>query len=197
MFEMAEYITLAKQANAALKGKVVQAGSLGNSPHKFVWYNRSHEEFAQLTEGKTVGEAAARGRWLFIQLEPGYVLVFGECGGKFLLYMGRFHQRSASRAEAGVGYRLLWEVPNIGPTLTTHGFDVGKLRAGIDFRMDENVAIGPMIGADATLFLFQDFPNVQTNISDPTVSTFVYAGLQGRFDIGGQTTTAPRTVAQR
>ena len=113
----------------------------------------------------------------------------------------QYHLAPMSRVdpwvEAGVGYRLLWEVPNVGPTLTTHGFDVGKLRAGIDFRMDENVAIGPMIGADATLFLFQDFPNVQTNISDPTVSTFVYAGLQGRFDIGGQSTTGPRTVAAR
>ena len=39
------------------------------------------------------------------------------------------------------------------------------------------------------MFLFQDFPNVQTNINNPTVSTFVFAGLQGRFDIGGRSTT--------
>jgi formamidopyrimidine-DNA glycosylase len=86
MFEMAEYLTFVKQINETLKGKIIQAGSLGNSPHKFVWTNRSHEEFAQLTGGKTIGESAARGRWLFIQLEPGYVLVFGECGGKFLYH---------------------------------------------------------------------------------------------------------------
>jgi formamidopyrimidine-DNA glycosylase len=86
MFEIAEYSTFAKQINETLKGKVVQTGSLGNSPHKFVWYNRSHEEFAQLSRGKIIGESAARGRWLFIQLEPGYILVFGECGGKILYH---------------------------------------------------------------------------------------------------------------
>jgi formamidopyrimidine-DNA glycosylase len=70
--------------NAALKGKTIRKGQLGNSPHKFVWYNRGHEEFEQLTRGKTVGEAHARGRWLFVPLEPGYVLLLGECGGKVL-----------------------------------------------------------------------------------------------------------------
>jgi formamidopyrimidine-DNA glycosylase len=86
MFELPEYINLAKQINAALAGKTIQSGNLGNSPHKFVWYNRSQEEFAKLTEGRTVGEAYARGRWLFIPLEPGYILLFGECGGKILFH---------------------------------------------------------------------------------------------------------------
>jgi formamidopyrimidine-DNA glycosylase len=86
MFELPEYINLAKQINAALNGKTIQSGNLGNSPHKFVWYNRSQEEFARLTQGKTIGEARARGRWLFIPLEPGYILLFGECGGKILFH---------------------------------------------------------------------------------------------------------------
>jgi len=86
MFELPEYVTLAREMNEALRGKTVQRGQLGNSPHKFVWYNRSHEEFERLTEGKTVGEAWAKGRWLFVPLEPGYVLLLGECGGKVLLH---------------------------------------------------------------------------------------------------------------
>ena len=57
MFELPEFITLTKQINEVLPGKVIQQGALGNSPHKFVWYNRSHEEFAQLTQGKTMGQA--------------------------------------------------------------------------------------------------------------------------------------------
>jgi formamidopyrimidine-DNA glycosylase len=86
MFELPEYVTLARQMNEALRGKTVQRGQLGNSPHKFVWYNRSHEEFERLTEGKTVGDAWAKGRWLFLPLEPGYLLLLGECGGKVLLH---------------------------------------------------------------------------------------------------------------
>jgi len=86
MFELPEYVTLAGQMNEALQGKTIRRGQLGNSPHKFVWYNRSHEEFERLTEGKTVGQARARGKWLFLPLEPGYVLLLGECGGKVLFH---------------------------------------------------------------------------------------------------------------
>ena len=74
-------MTLAGQINATLAGKTIRQGSLGNSPHKFVWYNRLPDEFAASAQGKTVGTAHARGKWLFIPLDPGYVLVFGECGG--------------------------------------------------------------------------------------------------------------------
>jgi formamidopyrimidine-DNA glycosylase len=86
MFELPEMTVLSQQMNATLRGKRVAQASLGNSPHKFVWYNRSADEFAELTRGKQVGEAYVRGRWLFAPLEPGYVLVFGECGGKMLLH---------------------------------------------------------------------------------------------------------------
>ena len=86
MFELPEVIILTGQINATLLGKTVQTGRLGNSPHKFVWYNRSHEEFDRLTKGKVMGEAWAKGRWLFIPLEPGYILLLGECGGKVLYH---------------------------------------------------------------------------------------------------------------
>jgi formamidopyrimidine-DNA glycosylase len=86
MFELPEYMILAVQMNETLKGRTIEKGTLGNSPHKFVWYNRSHEEFEALTRGKTVGEAASRGRWLFLSIDPGYVLLLGECGGKVLYH---------------------------------------------------------------------------------------------------------------
>jgi formamidopyrimidine-DNA glycosylase len=86
MFELPEYVILADQINETLQGKTVQSGNLGNSPHKFVWYNRSQAEFDRLSKGKKIGKAWARGRWLFIPLEPGYSLLFGECGGKILYH---------------------------------------------------------------------------------------------------------------
>ena len=86
MFELPELITLARQINETLRGKIILEGHLGNSPHKFVWYNRKPEEFAHLTRGKTVGTAYVKGRWLFIPLEPGTILVVGECGGKILYH---------------------------------------------------------------------------------------------------------------
>jgi formamidopyrimidine-DNA glycosylase len=86
MFELPECVILTRQMNEIVRGKIVSRGSLGNSPHKFVWYNRKPAEFERLTKGKTVGTAKAKGRWMFIPLEPGYVLVFGECGGRILFH---------------------------------------------------------------------------------------------------------------
>ncbi len=86
MFELPEFVTLARQINETLTGKVIKEASLGNTPHKFVWYNRSPTEFSALTPDRTVGKASARGKWLFVPLEPGYVLVLGECGGKVLFH---------------------------------------------------------------------------------------------------------------
>jgi len=86
MFELPEMITLAKQMNLSLKGKTIRRGTLGNSLHKFLWYNRSREEFERLTRGKVIGEAWAKARWLFIPIKPGYVLLLGECGGKILFH---------------------------------------------------------------------------------------------------------------
>ncbi len=86
MFELPEFVILSRQVNETLCGRTIRRGQLGNSPHKFVWYNTSHEAFEQQTQGKTIGEAWAKGRWLFIPLEPGYVLLLGECGGKALFH---------------------------------------------------------------------------------------------------------------
>jgi len=87
MFELPEFITLARQINEAVAGKTAERGALGNSPHKFVWYNRRHDEFAGLTAGKRVGLASSRGKWLFVPLQPGYTLLIGECGGRLLYHL--------------------------------------------------------------------------------------------------------------
>lgn len=86
MFEIPEYITLSRQINQHLSGKVIRTGNLGNSLHKFVWHNRTEEDFARLVAGRTIGESFVRGRWMFIPLEPGYHLLFGECGGKMIYH---------------------------------------------------------------------------------------------------------------
>lgn len=86
MFELPEIANLSAQMNKILSGKVIRKGSLGNSPHKFVWYNRKPAEFEKLTRGKKIGKSTPRGRWLFIPIQPGYVLVLGECGGKALFH---------------------------------------------------------------------------------------------------------------
>ena len=75
MFELPELTTIASQMSATVAGKTISEGCLGNTPHKFVWYNREHDEFSELVQGKRLGHAHAEGKWLFVPLEPGYVLL--------------------------------------------------------------------------------------------------------------------------
>ncbi|HOI24304.1 MAG TPA: zinc finger domain-containing protein [Caldisericia bacterium] len=86
MFELPETLNISKQINQTLLGKTIQKGSLGNSPHKFVWYNQSHEMFESLSHHKTIATSYVLGSWLMIPLEPSYILVLGEFGGKLLYH---------------------------------------------------------------------------------------------------------------
>jgi hypothetical protein len=91
----------------------------------------------------------------------------------------------------GTGYRLLWSVPTAGRNVLFHGFDLVRGSVGVDIKNTADFAIGPMVGADLNTFLWQR-PDGGTNttISDPRVNTFVYAGVQGRWDMGGTRETA-------
>jgi hypothetical protein len=99
----------------------------------------------------------------------------------------QYHLAPASRLdpwlELGSGYRMLWLVPfGSGQTTLMHGPQLVRLRAGLDIRVSPEVAISPVIGADATMFVVQDDVSA-TAIADPRLSTFVFAGVQSRIDI--------------
>ncbi|WP_455381269.1 hypothetical protein [Salinispira pacifica] len=72
MFELPELTVLSAQINGVLTGKVVRDAVRGNSPHKFVWYNRTEDEFRSLAMGRRVASSYVKGRWLFLPLEPGF-----------------------------------------------------------------------------------------------------------------------------
>jgi formamidopyrimidine-DNA glycosylase len=91
MFELPELTTIARQMAETIEGKVIAEGLLGNTPHKFVWYNIEHGEFSAIVAGKRVGHPHAEGKWLFVPLEPGFVLLLGEWGGRIL-----YHEAPAS-----------------------------------------------------------------------------------------------------
>lgn len=85
MFELPETVVLTRQMNEHLRGKVIKNTSLGNSPHKFAFYNCSEKDFKSLVIGKTVGAARALGRWMFIDIGDKHRLVLGETGGSLIL----------------------------------------------------------------------------------------------------------------
>lgn len=80
------------------------------------------------------------------------------------------------------GYRFLWEndVARTSSTLT-HGLQLARVRIGLDYH-ERGMGIGPLVGADANVFLWQESMGSRA-IESPRVSVFVFAGVQGRWDL--------------
>jgi hypothetical protein len=100
-----------------------------------------------------------------------------------------YHAAPASRADpwlrVGTGYRGVWSVaPRKMPTQLIHGFEVAKVVVGYDLRIQPNVALAPVVGADLNVFGWQVQGGWPTALTAPQVATFVFAGIQGRFDFG-------------
>lgn len=105
---------------------------------------------------------------------------------------GKFHFRPFERVDPwlslGAGYRMLWIAPE-GPdnNLLQHGFELARGQVGLDVRVSPDIALGPMIGGDVNLFTTQkpEGPAGSTMIPEKRLNTFLFAGVQGRFDLGG------------
>jgi hypothetical protein len=97
-----------------------------------------------------------------------------------------FHTRPNTHGDpwvrVGTGYRFLWNSAPaflVGSTTLYQGFDVVTAKIGYDVRDSQNVAFAPVIGAN-----LQTFAWANGNAIAVQVGTFIYAGLQGRFDTG-------------
>jgi hypothetical protein len=88
---------------------------------------------------------------------------------------------------------MFWTVE--AQSTLTHGIELAKATVGYDFRVDSQVAFAPIVGVDATLFDWQYSygAHALTTMSRAQVGTFVFAGLQARFDVGSSERLPPVT----
>ncbi len=88
----------------------------------------------------------------------------------------------------GSGYRMLWVAPEgASDDVMYHGLEIAKLQVGLDVRATKDIAVGPVLAGGLDYFTWQnsDLDRNFHMIPDRRVSTFVFAGVQGRFDVGG------------
>jgi hypothetical protein len=88
----------------------------------------------------------------------------------------------------GTGWRGMWERHDAPATDTfRHGLSVVRVGLGIDIRLSPDLAIAPVVAGDANIFLWEnpEGAGVNSKIVDPRVNFFLSAGMQGRFDLGG------------
>jgi len=88
----------------------------------------------------------------------------------------------------GAGWKGLWLNPDQGKVTSLQGLELARLQLGVDYRVSQDVAIAPVIGGSLGLFLSQDSPMTTdyTEIQDKKVNFTGFAGLSGRFDLGGK-----------
>ena len=88
----------------------------------------------------------------------------------------------------GAGWKGLWLNADQGKNTSLQGFDLARVQLGVDYRVTKDVAISPVIGGSLGLFVSQDSPMTDgyTEITDKKVNFTGFAGLAGRFDLGGQ-----------
>lgn len=109
---------------------------------------------------------------------------------------GTYHLSPYSRLDPyvnlGSGYRLFAESPaGDAPTTLTHSVELGKLAVGLDVRSSESVAISPVVGLDLNLFILRAGGAPAPSTGNQSVSAFLFAGVEGRFDLGGERLNKP------
>ena len=108
---------------------------------------------------------------------------------------GRPYHRGDPWLRLATGYRWLWlsnatpgnfTVETLGQTVGFSGWDVINARIGYDIRSSAGVSWAPFVGANLQSFVWAN----TTALSTVQWGTFIYAGLQARFDAGGTRSVA-------
>ncbi len=122
--------------------------------------------------------------------------VLGASAGVQAAWHFRPHVSIDPWVSLGAGWRALWLAPDAGKVTSLQGVDLARLSLGVDYRVTKEIAIAPVIGASASMFVSQDSPMTAsyTEIADKKVNFTGFVGLSGRFDFLG--TERSRTAAR-
>jgi hypothetical protein len=111
----------------------------------------------------------------------------GVVGNVGVTYHAAPHLRGDPSVRIASGYRLLWDVsPLAFPTTVRDGFEIVKATVAYDIRLSNAFALAPQVGADVNLLVWQRRDGTDVALSAPQLASFVFAGVQGRFDVGGE-----------
>jgi hypothetical protein len=87
----------------------------------------------------------------------------------------------------GSGWRGLWLDQDNTKTTSLQGLELARLQIGADYRVSKDIAIAPVVGGSLSMFVSQDTPMTTDydEIQGKKVNFTGFAGLSGRFDLGG------------
>ncbi|MFO7612052.1 MAG: DNA-formamidopyrimidine glycosylase family protein [Clostridia bacterium] len=170
MIEIPEALVISKQLNTELSGKVIVGASAGMHPHKFTWYSGEPGEYNSKLTGRTVKKAYNHAARIFVELDNGMALVFGE-GTRFAL-----HHFGTKRP---VKWQLLVDFENdlsLSVSIQMYGFILLEHKDGITNKyIVDSVEIPSPLDKD---FDFEYFKQLYDKFQNTKMSTkeFLAAG---------------------
>jgi hypothetical protein len=83
----------------------------------------------------------------------------------------------------GFGWRGYWSDRGVG-FYKLQGFDLARVRFGVDYRVTPTFAAGPVLGFTLTDMVWASPPEGTgyAEVNDRKINTFVFAGVAGRFE---------------
>lgn len=88
----------------------------------------------------------------------------------------------------GAGWKALVLDPNEGEATALQGFDLARVRLGLDYRVSPEVSVSPVIGGSLGMFVAERTPMTSdyNEIEGKKVNFTGFAGLEAKFDLGGR-----------
>jgi hypothetical protein len=102
-----------------------------------------------------------------------------------------WHVRPAQHIDpwinVGAGWKAMWfDLSGDSAATALQGIELARLQVGIDTRLSRTVAIAPVLGGSASMFLGQGTAMTSmSEIRDKEVNFTGFAGVAGRFDLAG------------
>jgi hypothetical protein len=84
----------------------------------------------------------------------------------------------------GVGYRVFSFTPQGGATSDHKALEMPRVALGVDYRVSDALALGPVVAADMSLFLNEPEGGA-TGSTRMTIGSFISFGISARFDFFG------------
>jgi len=111
----------------------------------------------------------------------------GATAGIQAAWHARPSRSLAPWVSVGAGWRGLWLTPKDAAASAVHGLEVLRVQLGVDYRITPGLAVTPVVGAGASVFLVEDaaMPGELTGVHDRQLTVYGFTGVLGRFDLGG------------
>ena len=112
---------------------------------------------------------------------------------------GQFHFAPADRIDPWAGLGAGWTASFVSQAAGTdarHGLDLARLQLGVDWRVNSQLSVTPVVGATLSTLLTESLASGGGfhSVAETRVHSVIFGGVQGRFDLGG---SGPVLVASR